>query len=143
MSDQEIQQAVTKAIQSIPGVIGVNNHQGSRATADRRVMKDVLSVIRANNLFFVDSRTNSQSVAFDMSRQMGLHTGENELFIDNLSDVEAIKNQIRSAMHMALAHGTVTVIGHARMNTAIAVREMIPEIEAAGIKLVFESELVK
>ncbi len=143
MADADIQQTVTKAVQSVPGIIGVNNHQGSRATADRRVMRTVLSILRADNLFFVDSRTNSQSVAFEMSRQMGLRTGENDLFIDNNADVEAIKNQLRSAIHMANQHGSVTVIGHARMNTAAAVREMIPEIEAAGVKLVFESELVR
>jgi hypothetical protein len=46
-------------------------------------------------------------------------------------------------MHLSLEHGAVTVIGHARVNTAEAIKEMIPEIEAAGIKLVFESEMVK
>ncbi|MDR3566144.1 MAG: divergent polysaccharide deacetylase family protein [Negativicutes bacterium] len=143
MADQDIQQAVTKAVQSLPGVIGVNNHQGSRATADRRVMRNVLPILKANSLFFVDSRTNSQSVAFEMSRQLGLRTGENDLFIDNSSDVESVKAQLRTAVRLALQHGSMTVIGHARMNTATAVREMIPEIEAAGVKLVFESEMVK
>jgi len=143
MADPDIQQAVNKAVQAVPGIIGVNNHQGSKATADRRVMRDVLTILKANNLFFVDSRTNSQSVAAEMSQQMGLRTGENDLFIDNSADVEAIKNQLRTATHLAIQHGSITVIGHARMSTATAVREMIPEIEAAGVKLVFESELVR
>ncbi|MDR3589454.1 MAG: divergent polysaccharide deacetylase family protein [Negativicutes bacterium] len=142
MADPDIQAAVNKAVQSVPGIIGVNNHQGSKATADRRVMRSVLSILKADNLFFVDSRTNSQSVAFELSRQMGLRTGENDLFIDNSADVEAIKNQLRTAIHLANQHGSMTVIGHARMSTATAVREMIPEIEAAGVRLVFESELV-
>ncbi|HMM22517.1 MAG TPA: divergent polysaccharide deacetylase family protein [Selenomonadales bacterium] len=143
MSDQEIQQTVAKAIQAVPGIIGVNNHQGSKATADKRVMRTVLGTVKSYNLFFVDSRTSSQSVAFDLSRQMGLRTGENELFLDNSNDVGYIKGRLRTAMQMALKHGSVTVIGHARMNTAAAVREMIPELEAAGIKLVFASQLAK
>lgn len=141
MSDQDIQQTVTKAIQSVPGIIGVNNHQGSKATADKRVMRNVLSVIKSQNLYFVDSRTSSQSVAFDTSHQMGIRTGENELFLDNSNDVAYIKGRLRTAMQMAFQHGSVTVIGHARMNTATAIREMIPEMEAAGIKLVFESQI--
>lgn len=143
MSDQEIQQTVTKAIQSLPGLVGVNNHQGSKATADKRVMRLALGVIKANNLFFIDSRTNSQSVALETARQLGMRSGANEIFLDNSSDIDYIKGQLRTAMRMALQHGSVMAIGHARPNTAIAIREMIPEIEAAGIKLVFASQMVK
>lgn len=143
MTDQEIQQTVTKAIQAIPGVVGVNNHQGSKATADKRVMRTALAVIKANSLFFVDSRTNPQSAAFDLSHQMGLRTGENDVFLDNSSDVGAIKAQIRTAIRLATQYGSITAIGHARTNTALAIREMLPEIEAAGVKLVYVSDLVK
>jgi polysaccharide deacetylase 2 family uncharacterized protein YibQ len=143
MSDEEIQDMVNKAIQAVPGLIGVNNHQGSRATADRRVMKTVLGVLKSHNLFFVDSRTNSQSIAAETARQMGIETGENELFLDNTDEVGAVKAKLRAAQEMAIKHGTVTVIGHARMNTATAVSEMIPELEQRGIQLVFVSELLK
>lgn len=143
MSDGAIQDMVQRAIQTVPGLIGVNNHQGSRATADRRVMKNVLNVLKANNLFFVDSRTNSQSIAAETARQMGIQAGENELFLDNTDEVSAVKEKLRAAQQMAAKHGTVTVIGHARMNTAIAVREMIPELEENGIELVFVSQLLK
>lgn len=143
MSDEQIQDMVNKAIQAVPGLIGVNNHQGSRATADRRVMKAVLGVLKSHNLFFIDSRTNSQSIAADTAIQMGIQTGENELFLDNTDEVGAVKAKLRTAQDMAIRHGTVTVIGHARMNTATAVSEMIPELEANGIQLVFVSQLVK
>ncbi|WP_434133257.1 divergent polysaccharide deacetylase family protein [Sporomusa sphaeroides] len=143
MSDAEIKDKVAKAIAATPGVKGVNNHQGSKATADRRVMKTVLGVIKANNLFFIDSRTSGNTIAAETSRQLGLRTGENELFLDNSSDIELIKEQLRKAVKMAQKNGSVTVIGHARPNTVIAVREMIPEIEAGGIRLVYANELLK
>ena len=142
MSDEEIKDRVANAIAATPGVKGVNNHQGSKATADHRVMKAVLGVIKANNLFFVDSRTNGKTIAAETSRQLGLGTGENELFLDNSSDIELIKDQLRKAVKMAQKNGNVTVIGHARPNTVIAVREMIPEIEAGGIRLVYVNELL-
>lgn len=142
MSDEEIKEKVTKAINSTPGIKGVNNHQGSRATSDRRVMKTVLGVIKSESLFFLDSRTSGKTIAAEVSRQMGIRTGENELFIDNSSDIDLIKKQLRKAIDMAHKNGSVTVIGHARPNTVIAVREMIPEIEAAGIKLVYVNQLL-
>lgn len=143
MSDEEIQAMTVRAIQAVPGIIGVNNHQGSRATADKRVMQAVLSVLKSNNLFFIDSHTNSQSIGMSTARQMGVRTAINDLFIDNDNDVAAIKSKLRTACNMAVRDGSVIVIGHARMNTAAAVREMIPEIEAAGIRLVFVSEMAK
>lgn len=143
MSDDEIQSVAARAIQAVPGIIGVNNHQGSRATADKRVMRSVLSVLKQNQLFFVDSHTYSQTVGMSTARQMGVRTGINDLFIDNDDDVAAVKSKLRAACDMAVRDGSVIVIGHARMNTAAAVRAMIPEIEAAGVQLVFVSEMVR
>lgn len=143
MSDSEIQDTVSKAIQAVPGIIGVNNHQGSRATADRRVMRQVLAVIKANNLFFLDSRTNSQSVAVEVAGQIGLRRAANDIFLDNENEVNAVKRQIRTACDIALRDGSAVAIGHARMTTAQAVQEMIPELENKGIKLVFVSEMVR
>ena len=143
MSDQDIQQTVMKALHNVPGVSGVNNHQGSKATADRRVMHNVLSVVKGQQLFFVDSRTTAKSVALDTAREMNVRSGENEVFLDNSSDVEAIKQQLRLAGRIAVKMGAAIVIGHARPNTAIALRMMIPELEAEGVRLVFASQLVK
>ncbi len=143
MSDQEIRDMTAKAIQAVPGIIGVNNHQGSKATADRRVMKAVMGVLKAHNLFFIDSRTSSQSIAFDAARQAGLRSGSNEIFLDGRSDVDYIKGQLWAATRMAARDGTAIAIGHARPNTVIALREAIPEVEAAGIKFIFVSQLVK
>lgn len=143
MTDSQIQSVVKAELTSIPGAIGINNHQGSKATADRRIMRAVIAAVKANNLFFVDSRTSASSVAAGVAKQAGVPTAENELFIDNSSDVQSIRQMIRQAAKLALQHGQIVIIGHARPTTAIALREMLPELEAAGIKLVFVSQLVK
>ena len=143
MNDEEIQRLTAKAIASLPGITGVNNHQGSRATVDRRVMREVLTVVKKQGLFFVDSRTNGQSIAAEVSRQLGVKTGENELFLDNSADVAAIKKQLRAAGDLAIRHGKATVICHARPNTAVALREAIAELENLGVRLIYVSKLVK
>lgn len=142
MSDAEIRSTADQAIRSIPGITGVNNHQGSRATADKRVMSQVLSVVKEHGLFFLDSRTTSKSVVIDVAGPLGVRTTSNDLFLDNNNEVDAIKQQIRTAANMAVRYGAVTVIGHARLHTAAAIKEMIPELEAQGIRLVFASELL-
>jgi polysaccharide deacetylase 2 family uncharacterized protein YibQ len=93
LTDSQVQEITTQAIALVPGAIGINNHQGSRATADQRVMRDVLAVVKSNNLFFIDSRTHSASRAYALAKQSGIKTRENELFIDNSADVYAIKHQ--------------------------------------------------
>jgi polysaccharide deacetylase 2 family uncharacterized protein YibQ len=143
MGDADIRETVEKALQAVPGVSGVNNHQGSRATADTRVMADVMKVIKTNHLFFIDSRTNSRSIAAETAKQYGVRTADNHLFIDNSSDVNDIKKQLLTAADSARRNGNVIVIGHARPNTAAALKEMLPELEASGITLVSVSQLVR
>src|SRR5262249_7680138 len=56
MSDDEITRTTAAGLQAVPYARGVNNHMGSRATADRRVMESVLDALPAG-MYFVDSRT--------------------------------------------------------------------------------------
>lgn len=143
MSDSEIVAMVHELTQSVPHIIGANNHQGSKATSDRRVMRTVLREFAARGLFFVDSKTIGSSIAYEMALQCGVRSAENRLFIDNQNDVEAIKKQLRQAAQMALKHGEMIAIGHARVNTAKAIAAMVPEFDAQGVELVFVSSLLR
>ena len=138
----QVRELVDRATASLPGIIGINNHQGSRATADRKTMENVMRVLREKQLFFVDSRTHAKSVAADVARQQKIKTTENDLFLDGIADVAYVKKQLRTAGEMALRQGSITVIGHARPTTAAAMREVMPELEAKGIRFVFVSQLV-
>ncbi|WP_346354800.1 divergent polysaccharide deacetylase family protein [Azotosporobacter soli] len=142
-SETEIRDAAQRLIRAVPGIIGVNNHQGSKATSDRRTMNVVMNVLRQQGLFFIDSRTTGQSVALEAARQAGVNSGENELFLDNEDDVAAVKRQLRTAQGMALRQGNLIVIGHARMNTARALKEMLSEFDSSGVQLVFASALLR
>lgn len=145
MSDGEVRAAVNKAVSAVPHVIGSNNHQGSKATASSRVMKDVMTVFAQDGLFFVDSRTNGASVAEDTARSMGVPTAGNELFIDNDNDVASIESRLRQGANMALdsSSGYAIIIGHARPHTAEALKNMIPVLQAEGIEFVFVKNLVR
>jgi polysaccharide deacetylase 2 family uncharacterized protein YibQ len=143
MTTTQIGEIIDKAVAGLPGIVGVNNHQGSKATADRATMEVVIRDVRQKGLFFVDSRTNGKSVAAETARREKVKTTENDLFLDGMADAAYIKKQLRTAGDMALRLGSVTVIGHARPTTVAALREMIPELEARGIQFVFVSQLVR
>ena len=143
MSADQIRELIDRATASLPGIVGVNNHQGSKATANRNLMESVMRDLRPKGLFFVDSRTNGRSVAAETARREKVKTTENDLFIDGMAEVAYVKKQLRAAGDMAIRMGSVTVIGHARPTTAAALREMIPELEARGIRFIFVSQLVR
>ena len=143
MTAQQVRDLIDRATASLPGLVGVNNHQGSKSTADRKTMETVMRALRDKSLFFVDSRTSGQSVAAETARREKVKTTENDLFLDGMAETAYIKKQLRTAGDMAVKLGSVTVIGHARPTTAAALREVMPELEARGIQFVFVSQLVR
>ncbi len=143
MSEADIQKMVAAAIDSLPGVTGVNNHQGSKATSDEKTMRAALKTIKAKKLFFVDSNTSGKTVAEREARKLGIRNGKNSLFLDNSSSVSDIYAQMRKAAEMADRYGSIIVICHVRPNTAEAWRLYGKEIEKTGIKIVPVTELLK
>lgn len=142
MDKNEVQEILQRGLKEIPHVRGVNNHMGSKATEDVRLMRVLMEILKKEGLYYVDSHTSSRTVGPQAARQVGVAFGNNDRFIDPEKDLEAIKKAIRLAMKKAKQEGKAIAIGHPHPLTARAIREMIPEIEAAGIKLVHASEVV-
>lgn len=143
MTDEQIARVVAQNLDSLPGVVGVNNHMGSRGTADERIVRAVLRVVRERRLFFVDSRTSPQSVAHQVAGEMGVPSAARAVFLDNSTEPEAIRTQIRRLVLVAKERGSAIAIGHAnRPNTPEMIREMVAEIEAAGVRIVPVREIV-
>lgn len=67
---------------NLPRVSGLNNHMGSKATADSLVMTTVLEWCKANDLFFVDSATIANSLAFSLAQEIGVPTAKRDIFLD-------------------------------------------------------------
>jgi len=144
MSEEEIRQAVRECILNIPHVIGVNNHMGSKITEDRKIMKIILEEIKRYDLFFIDSMTTRNSIAYQVAQEMGVKTAVRTVFLDNNeSDMEYIKGQMLEAQKIALRDGEAIAIGHNKINTFYILKRMIPELIKAGIEIVPVSELVK
>jgi uncharacterized protein len=142
MSDVAIEKEVADDIASVPLAVGANNHEGSRATSDDRVMRDVSAVLAAHHFFFVDSRTSAASVAQRDAAAAGIATAGRDVFLDNVADVTATEEQLRRAVAIAREHGSAIAIGHPRPTTLIAVRTLLPELRREGIDFVLARDLV-
>ncbi len=144
MSQEEIVYQTRENIINLPPVIkGVNNHMGSRATADERVMKAMLQELKKHNLYYIDSVTFKDTLGFTIARELGVRTARRDIFLDNEKDADYIRAQIEKLMARALKDKKAIGIGHAHSLTVEVIKEMIPEIEKKGIKLVFASKIAK
>jgi polysaccharide deacetylase 2 family uncharacterized protein YibQ len=143
MSDQEIARTVAASLDQVPGAVGVNNHMGSRGTADPRVMRAILSVVKSRGLFFVDSVTSPRSVAAAVAAEMGVPSASRVVFLDTTDDPEAIRAQVRRLMALARARGEAVAIGHVTRQTARVLQQMLPEFDREGIALVPVSAVVR
>lgn len=117
MDGDAVRGFVRRALKSLPGVVGVNNHRGSRATSTPRIMGPVLAEIKEQGLIFVDSRTSGKSVAFRMASEMKVPTLRNEVFLDHEANADEMKKALERAFSIARKQGIVVVIGHARPDT--------------------------
>lgn len=143
MTDSQIAQQVEDDLAQVPLAGGVNNHEGSKASADERVMDDVVNVlVKHGNLFFIDSRTNSASVGERVAQSHGIPTAARDVFLDNQASVDYTVAQLKEAAAIARRTGSAIAIGHPRPTTLEAVRDMIPELQASGIHFVLARDLV-
>jgi polysaccharide deacetylase 2 family uncharacterized protein YibQ len=132
---------VEQFLENVPGVVGINNHQGSQATSDPELMDELMPVLRDRHLFYVDSRTTTATVAFDTAQSFGVRSAfRNVPFLDDVAEVAAVRKQLELALRGAREKGEAIAIGHPHPATLQALREILPR--AQGIRLVFVSELV-
>ena len=144
MSDAAIRSQTGIDIAQIPGIEGVNNHEGSKATADPRVMDDVMGVIHGAGLFFLDSRTSSHSIARATAERLGVPTASRDVFLDDVDTVAAVEAQLRETIRVAQRDGTAIAIGHPRVATLTALRAILPPLAAdRTVRFVLVKELVR
>lgn len=142
MPPQEVAATVEQFLSGVPFAAGVNNHQGSQATSDPALMAELMPMLRDRNLFYVDSRTTTATVAFDTARQNGVRAAfRNVPFLDDVADRSAIRRQVELAFRGALRKEEALAIGHPHPETLAVLKEMLPRAAQQGIQLVFASQL--
>lgn len=143
-SEKEIRRRMEKFIRQLPLCIGANNHMGSLATTDEAVMKVILSVIKDNDLIFIDSRTSTSSIAFDLAKQMIIPTFESSLFLDTPDITDQVMNKkISQLIEMAKYRDKILVITHCATEERFRfLQKFIRKIESQNFELIPVSRLV-
>lgn len=140
-SAEEIRRRFETYRRRVPYAVGGNNHMGSAFTQNREKMAVVIEELRQAGMFFVDSRTSSQSVAAEVARDAGVATASRDVFLDNVQTVDAIGREIHKLVRIALKTGEAVGICHPYPETLTALQREVAYIRSQGVQVVFASQL--
>ncbi|WP_317965878.1 divergent polysaccharide deacetylase family protein [Paenibacillus sp. CCS19] len=145
LSDDEIRKRVEAAIDNVPFAVGMNNHMGSKVTADERVMRIVLQVCKERGLFFLDSRTTFKTVIPKVATELNVPLVSNDVFLDDVYSVAHISKQIGILRKHLVDHEKCVAIGHvgpSGKKTAAVLLSSTPSLRENAV-IVKLSELVR
>ncbi|MED5389710.1 MAG: divergent polysaccharide deacetylase family protein [Pseudomonadota bacterium] len=142
MNENELLGSVRQALSQIPQARGLNNHMGSALTEQNEPMEWLMAELKAHQLFFVDSRTSSHTVAQKVASQQGLANAGRDIFLDNNRDLASINAQFNKLIRLARQRGRAIAIGHPYPETVHYLQQVLPLMEEAGIEVVPVSSLL-
>ena len=138
-----IREVIQKSLNSVPGAVGVNNHMGSRVTSDRNTITDVLEELQVRNLYFIDSRTIAESMAFDVARELNMRCGKRDVFFDFKLEPQTIRSSLSKLAKKAKTNGHAIGIGHCYDATLRVLQEEIPKYQAKGYRFKKVSHVIE
>lgn len=141
MEEGEVRARLHMALSMVPEAEGVSNHMGSKVSQDAAVMEALLAELKELGLFYLDSKTISNTVGPEVGRKVGVDVYVNGTFIDSTDDVSYIEGKIMEAAEKALRDGQAVAIGHVKSSTADALENLLPKLSSYGVELVFVNEL--
>jgi len=137
MTPMEFLTTVSNDVDSVPGAIGINNHEGSSLTENKEAMKFLMAELKARNLMFLDSVTSARSVAYITAREFGIKSGKRDVFLDNEGDNPSyIRKQLDELAEIARKNGRAIGIGHPHPATISELRKWLTEAGNQGIEIV-------
>lgn len=128
LGEEAFDTLIDDAVTAVPGATGMNNHMGSKLTVNRTTMERFLARLKARGMFFIDSRTTSDSIAADVARDMDIPVASRSVFLDNERDIEAIEQRLDRAIAIAQQTGSAIAIGHPYPETLQVLTEALPRM---------------
>jgi len=144
MSAIKISETAAKALDSLPNAIGLNNHRGSLATSDSAIMEPVMAELKKRGgLMFLDSRTSTKSVAYDVASAKGVPALRNRGFLDGSADIGEIEKRFAEIIRLAAKRGNAVVICHFRPATIVFLESLSGKKDSLPVRLVTIPEMLK
>lgn len=132
----ELARRLDAALAKVPYAAGINNHMGSRMTAQRGPMAWLMGELQRRHLFFVDSRTSAATVAAAEAQAQGLAHVSRDVFLDDVRTTEAITGQLQQGIALARKQGSAVLIGHPYPQTLEVLARELPRLRSQGITLI-------
>ena len=143
MTAQKFQDVLNSNLKSVPFVKGFNNHMGSLLTKSALWMSKVMNEAgKHKDLYFVDSKTTSDSVAYKVAKQYGVSAVQRNIFLDHDMSDKMITRQLNKLVKRAKSKGSALAIGHPKTLTLAVLKQWLPKLDEEGIRLVPVSELI-
>ena len=143
MKNSEIEKNLEHQLTQFNNIKGVNNHMGSKMTANQTKMEAVMNILKKHNLFFLDSKTSALSKAKEAAEKYHVAYAHRHVFLDNHNDKNYIMKQLFLTEKLARKNGYAIAIGHPKSQTAIALREWIQTLDTKSLKIVHLSQIVQ
>ena len=143
MNAEALKLNLSKIFKSFGGYVGINNHMGSKLTANPDAMRVVMEELAQRDLLFVDSKTSSKSVAANMAAARGLRYATRDVFLDHEDTPEFVAAALRKMERIAARKGVAIGIGHPKANTIAALKRWIPTLKDKNLVLVPVSSVVQ
>ena len=142
MSADELIRQLEDDLDALPGIKGVNNHMGSKLTVESTQMYQIFSVLKQRGLFFIDSRTTSDSMARPSARLFQIPFAERDVFIDHYLKPNFIRKQIKELIRIARLNGAAVGILHPHSTTYQILHKTLPDLKNQ-VQLVSASKIVR
>ncbi|WP_440091023.1 divergent polysaccharide deacetylase family protein [Pseudomonas putida] len=139
---EELARRLDAALVKVPYAAGINNHMGSRMTAQREPMAWLMGELQRRHLFFVDSRTSAATVAAAEAQAHDVAHVSRDVFLDDVRTPEAIDAQLQQGIALARKHGSAVLIGHPYPQTLAVLESQIPRLKQLGIELVTLPQMI-
>jgi polysaccharide deacetylase 2 family uncharacterized protein YibQ len=143
MSAEEIRRTLDTSLEQIPYIKGVNNHMGSRITSNEIFMNIILDTLKEQDLFFVDSRTTTRSIAYDAAQRMKIPSAYRHVFLDGKNQEDYIKGKLIELFRLAQKNEQAVGICHPIDETLKVLRENLHLADKYELDLVFVSQIVE
>ncbi|MBV4489474.1 divergent polysaccharide deacetylase family protein [Pseudomonas oryzicola] len=139
---EELARRLDSALLKVPYAVGINNHMGSRMTAQREPMAWLMGELQRRHLFFVDSRTSAATVAAFQAQAQGLAQVSRDVFLDNVRTTEAIGSELQLGVELARKQGSAILIGHPYPQTLEVLERELPRLKRQGVELIGLEQMI-
>ena len=139
---EELEKRLNAAFKMVPYTAGINNHMGSRMTAQPEAMAWLMGELQRRHKFFVDSRTSAQTVAAQQAQKIDLASVSRDVFLDDERTEAAIFTQLQTAISLARKQGSAVMIGHPYPQTLAVLERELPKLKAQGVEWIDIKQMI-